>query len=51
MEIIDKKIEDLSSELICICDVYQERYDLENFHILKAIREVEHHFLEPYDDD
>jgi hypothetical protein len=50
MEITDKIIEDLSSELICICDVYQERYDLENYRIIKSLGKVEDHYSSDYDD-
>ena len=50
MEKIDRLIQDLRDELKCVCQVHQEQFDLEGYHILRALWGVQEFFAEGYED-
>jgi hypothetical protein len=49
MEVIEKAIEELYTDLLNICQAFRFRYDLEAYHIIEALNRVVKEFSADYE--
>jgi hypothetical protein len=49
MEVIEKAVEELCTDLLNICLAFRSRYDLEAYHIIEALNRVIEEFSADYE--